>query len=433
MWHIEGRVMSEAAVVPSSIAERLVSPAAYAEWEGINADLTYLRSHLPFAKANPKGYDPFWVATKYADVQVISRQPEIYRSNGYRVILSSQAALAAMEKPGAPPPIRALITMDAPEHWAYRHLTFADFAPKGVKGLEKSIRAIALRSVEDFLATGGTSEFVEDAALRYPLRVILALLGLPSEDEDFILHFTQAFQSPQDTDANAPEGGINDKEGVALDHDVLEQYKDYFYSLIDRLRANPNGTVSSKIANGTIDGQLLSHWDAMSQIVVVATAGHDTTSYSTAGAMCAMAERPDLVDRVRADLSLVPKLVDEGVRWSSPLLNFMRTAAADCELRGQTIRKGDWIMLSYLSGNRDEDVFKNPFTFSLDRPENVHLGFGHGPHNCLGRNVAKLEMKIFFEELFRRLTSVELAGTPTRTNHAVLSSVKTLPIRFTYK
>jgi cytochrome P450 len=433
MWRIEGSVMSETAVVPSPIAERLVSPAAYAEWKGANTDLTYLRSHLPFAKANPTGYDPFWVATKYADVQVISRQPEIFRSNGYRVILSSQAALAAMEKPGAPPALRALITMNAPEHWANRRLTFADFAPKGVQGLEESIRAIAVRSVEDFLATGGTSEFVEDAALRYPLRVILALLGLPSEDEDFILRFTQKFSNPQDPEFSAAEGGVAEKAGVALDHDVLEEYKGYFYALIDKLRANPNNSVSSKIANGTIDGQLLSHWDAMSQIVVVATAGHDTTSYSTAGAMCAMAERPDLVDRVRADLSLVPKLVDEGVRWSSPLLNFMRTAAADCELRGQTIRKGDWIMMSYLSGNRDEDVFKDPFTFSLDRPENVHLGFGHGPHNCLGRNVAKLEMRIFFEELFRRLTSVELAGTPTRTHHASLSGIKTLPIRFNYK
>jgi cytochrome P450 len=256
--------MSQTATVPSAIAEHLVSPAAYAEWRGINADLTYLRAHLPFAKANPKGYDSFWVATKHADVREISRQPEIFRSNGYRVILSSQAALAAMERPGAPPALRALITMDAPEHWVNRRLTFADFAPKGVKGL------------------------------------------------------------------------------------------------------------------------------------------------------------------------LVPKLVDEGVRWTSPLLNFMRTAAADYELRGQAIRKGDWIMMSYLSGNRDEDVFEDPFTFSLDRPENVHLGFGYGPHNGLGRNVARFEMRTFFEELFRRLTSVEMAGTPMRTHSANLSSIEKLPIRFTY-
>jgi len=416
--------MSKEAVVPSSIAERLVTPSVFAEWNGINADFAFLRSELPFAKASPEGYDPFWVATRYADVREISHQPDIFPSNGYRCLLSSKAALAEMDKPGVPF-LRALITMDPPDHWANRRLTFADFAPKGVKGLEASIRAIAVRSVEEFLATGGTSEFVNDVALRYPLRVILALLGLPSEDEDHILRFTQAFQSPQDPDFGSAE------EGVALDHNVLEEYKDYFYALIDRLRANPDNSVSSKIANGMIDGKLLSHWEAMSQIVVVATAGHDTTSASTAGTMWALAERPDLVTRVRADLSLVPKLVDEGVRWASPLLNFMRTAADDYELRGQTIRKGDWIMLSYLSGNRDESIFPDPWTFSLDRPENIHLGFGHGPHLCLGRNVANLEMKIFYEELFRRVTSVELAGAPTRTHSNILCSTKTLPIRFT--
>jgi cytochrome P450 len=323
--------------------------------------------------------------------------------------------------------LRALITMDPPEHWANRRLTFRDFAPSGMKGLEDVIRKIAVQSVEELLATGGKADFVEHAAMRYPLRVILSLLGLPPEDEDHILRFTQAFQSPQD-----PDFGEAD-EGFALDSNVLEEYKDYFYALVDRLRAKPDGTVGSKIANGTIDGKPLSHWEAMSQLVVVATAGHDTTSASTAGAMWGMAERPDLVDRVRTDLSLVPNLVDEGVRWASPILNFMRTAAVDYDLRGQTIRKGDWVMMSYLSANRDEEAFKDPYMFSLDRPLNRHLGYGHGPHLCLGRNVANLEMKIFFEELFKRVKSVELAGTPTRTHSANLCSVKSLPIRFTYQ
>lgn len=418
--------MSDAAIVPPHISEHLVSAAAFAEWDGVNAELAYLRNELPVAKASPKGYDPFWVVTKYADVKEVSRQPDVFPSNGYRVILSGQAALAEMESSGAPF-LRALITMDPPEHWANRRLTFRDFAPSGMKGLEETIRAIAIRSVEDLLAKGGTADFAEDVAVRYPLRVILALLGLPPEDEDHILRFTQAFQSPQDPDFGSAESG------VALDHNVLEDYKDYFYGLIDRLRANPDGSISSKIANGTIDGKLLSHWEAMSQIVVVATAGHDTTSASTAGAMWALAERPDLVARIRADPSLVGKLVDEGVRWASPLLCFMRTAADDYELRGQTIRKGDWIMMSYLSANRDEEVFEDPWTFSLDRPENVHVGFGHGPHICLGRNVANLEMRIFYEELFKRLTSVELAGVPTRTHSTQLCSAKTLPIRFTYQ
>lgn len=420
----ENLTATQPAQLPQALAERMVDPAAYAEWHGISADFARLRRELPLSLASPSGYDPFWVVTRYADVKEIGSQPEIFPSNGWRVVLSGQAALAEMEKPGVDY-LRALITMDPPEHWANRRLTFRDFAPNGIRGLEDGIRQIAVRSVEEFLATGGEGDFVEHAAMRYPLRVILSLLGLPPEDEDHILRLTQAFQSPQDPDFGDAE------EGVALDHNVLEHYKDYFYAMVDRLRANPDGTIGSKIVNGMIDGKLLSHWEAMSQLVVVATAGHDTTSASTAGAMWAMAERPDLVDRVRADFSLVPSLVDEGVRWASPILNFMRTAAVDYELRGQIIRKGDWIMLSYLSANRDEEIFESPDVFSLDRTLNRHVGFGHGPHLCLGRNVANLEMKIFFEELFKRVKTVELAGTPMRTHSVNLCSIKSLPVRFT--
>lgn len=418
--------MAERAVVPAVISKRLVSPAAFAEWNQVNEDLSYLRSERPLAIAATEGYDPFWVASKHADVKEISSQPDVFLSNGYRVMLSSRAAQENMDRAGKPF-LKALITLDSPSHWANRRLTFREFAPSGVKGLEDSIRAIAIRSVDEFLATGGSADFVEDVALRYPLRVILTLLGLPDEDEDHILRFTQAFASPQDPEYGSAE------TGVALDHDVLEKYEGYFYSLIDRLRAKPNDSVSSKIANGTVNGELLSHWDAMSQIAVVMTAGHDTTSASTAGAIYGLAERPDLFDRVRRDPFLISRLVDEGVRWATPLLKFMRTAARDCEIRGQTIRKGDWIMMSYLSANRDEEVFDEPFSFSLDRRENIHLGFGHGPHLCLGRNLAILEMSIFFEELFKRLTSIELTGLPQRTHSIGLCSIKTLPVRFTYQ
>jgi cytochrome P450 len=423
--------MSETALIPHEIAQRIVSPAAYAEWNEINANFTFLRRELPFAKACADGYDPFWVATKYDDIQEISRKPEIFPSNGYRVLLSSKADFSKIEASGAPY-LRALITMDAPEHWAFRRLVFRDFAPAGVKRLEESFRDIAIRSIGQFLASGGTCDFVETLGLRYPLRVVLSLLGIPSGDEDRIMLFTQQFFNAQDPAINRTGEEVPDSEATVLDLDLLRENQKYFYAFIDKLRAEPCDTVASKIANGRIDGELISHWDAMSQIVAAVTAGHDTTSTATANAVWALAERPELFERVRANPTLIPKLVDEAVRWASPLLNFMRTAAEDYEIRGQTVRKGDWIMLSYLSANRDEDVFDNPYEFSLERRENVQLGFGHGPHLCLGRHVALLEMKVLFEELFRRVTSLEMAGSPIRQRHASLSGINVLPIRFTY-
>lgn len=424
--------MTGVPLVPEPLSRRLVSPAAYAEWDGIHADLAFLRRELPLAVAHAEGYDPFWVVAKYEDVQAVSRKPEIFRTSGYRCVLSSQANFAYLDSPGAPPTIRALVTMDPPEHWAFRRLTFQDFAPKSLRGLEDAIRVLAVESIEEMLVTGGRCDFVADVALRYPLRVILSVLGLPRADEDMMLRLTQEFFNPQDPDLNVSGREVAECDAAAFDLDLLARYTGYFNDLTDRLRAEPQDTIASKIANGRVGDELISHWDAMSQYVAVATAGHDTTSSSTAGGVWALAERPAIFERVRADPALISKLVDESVRWTSPLLSFMRTAAIDCELRGQRISKGDWLMLSYPSANRDEDIFEEPFDFSLDRRENVHIGFGYGPHICLGQHLAKLEMRIFYEELFRRVTSLELDGEPTRTRSATVGSIKTLPLRFAY-
>ena len=418
-----------AAAVPTEIADKLVSAAAYQEWNGLQADLTMLRRELPFARAEPAGFDPFWVATRYDDVQEISRDPATFRANGYRVILSSKADLRFLEGPGAPPTIRALITLDPPEHWALRRLTFKEFAPHGVRALEDDIRSIAARTVDDLLATGGRCDFVEVAALRYPLRVILSVLGLPNSDETAMLRLTQEFFNPQDPEL-AAAGAMDGHEGQAFDMALLQNYVAYFDALTDDRRSNPREDVASKIANGVVDGKPISHWDAMSQYVAIATAGHDTTSSSTAGGMWALAERPDLFARIAADRSLIPQLIEESVRWTSPILSFMRTAADDYEIRGQKVRRGDWIMLSYPSANRDEDIFADPFDFSLDRKRTPHLAFGYGSHVCLGQHLARLEMGILFEELFKRVASIKVDGTPTRTRSATVASVKTLPIRF---
>ena len=187
----------------------------------------------------------------------------------------------------------------------------------------------------------------------------------------------------------------------------------------------------SVIANGRVGGELISHWDAMSQYVAIATAGHDMTSSSTAGGVGALAGDRALFAALRDDPSRIPASVEESIRWTSPLLSFMRAARQDYALRGQRIREGDWLMLSYASTNRDEAVFDEPFAFRADRSPNPQVGFGYGAHLCIGQHLARTEMRIFFKEFFRRVRTIDLDGDLERTRSINVSSIRRLPVRFT--
>jgi hypothetical protein len=168
----------------------------------------------------------------------------------------------------------------------------------------------------------------------------------------------------------------------------------------------------------------------MSYYIIVATAGHDTTSSSTAGAIWGLAENPGELAKLQADPKLIPGLVDESIRWITPVKTFMRTAMDDTEIGGRKLSKGDWLMLCYASGNRDEAVFDDPNAFRVDRSPNKHLAFGYGAHLCLGQHLAKMEMRILWEELIPRLKSLELAGVPAMSQAVFVNGPKKLPIRF---
>ena len=164
--------------------------------------------------------------------------------------------------------------------------------------------------------------------------------------------------------------------------------------------------------------------------LIIATAGHDTTSYSLTGGLKALLENPDQLAKLRADPSLLPSAVDEFIRWTSPVKHFMRTATEDVEIEGKQVRAGDIVMLSYPSANRDEDVFDDPFAFRVDRKPNRHLAFGTGPHLCLGQHLAKMELISFMREFLARIDDVELAGIPRAVQSTFVGGVKNLPIRY---
>jgi len=211
---------------------------------------------------------------------------------------------------------------------------------------------------------------------------------------------------------------------------VITDFFEYFRALSARKRAEPSDDLASLIANAQIDGQPISDLEAMSYYIIVATAGHDTTSSSTAGAFWALAENPGELAKLKADPSLIPSLVEESIRWTTPVKTFMRTATADVHFADRHVKKGDWLMLCYASGNRDEAVFEDPFQFRVDRKPNKQLAFGYGAHVCLGQHLARMEMRILWEELIPRLNNLELAGEPAMSEAVFVNGPKRLPVRF---
>jgi hypothetical protein len=332
---------------------------------------------------------------------------------------------------GSPHLLRTLVQMDAPDHPKYRALTQGWFMPQNLRSLEDRIRVIARAAVDKMAGLGGRCDFVKEVALHYPLHVIMTIMGVPEGDEPRMLKLTQELFGAADPElTRKPDEIEKPVEERSFDMGVITDFFNYFRALSEDRRARPTSDLASLIANSTIDGAPISDFEAMGYYIIVATAGHDTTSSSTAGAMWALAQNPRELAKVKADLSLIPSLVEESIRWTTPVKTFMRTATADTEFAGRRMKKGDWLMLCYASGNRDEAVFEAPQAFLADRKPNKQLAFGYGAHLCLGQHLAKMEMRILWEELLPRLSDLALDGEPAMSESLFVNGPKRLPIRF---
>ncbi|KJC51569.1 cytochrome P450 [Bradyrhizobium sp. LTSP885] len=416
--------------IPADIAATLVDPVAYADHR-IHDSYRWLRANNPLGIARPERFDPFWVVTKHAHIQAISRQNELFHNADRPTTLTTQALEERVrEITGGPNLVRTLVQMDAPDHPKYRALTQGWFMPANLGKFESRVREIARATVQRMLDKGGACDFVEDVALGYPLHVIMEILGVPEADEPRMLKLTQELFGPQDPDTARSREALGAEQFSAMMQAVVADFSAYFRAITEDRRRNPREDLATVIANAKIGGDYMPEHDVTSYYMIVATAGHDTTSSSTAGAIWALAEDPDQFARVKANPELIAGLVDEAIRWMTPVKHFMRSATADTELGGRRIAKGDWLMLCYASGNRDEDVFEDPDRFRSDRRPNRHVAFGYGAHLCLGQYLAKLEMRILFEELLPRLKSLSLDGEVKMTQATFVNGPKRLPIRF---
>lgn len=426
--------MRAPAILPTEIAKQVIDPHAYAKWDPLLDTFDRLREECPVARVVPEQeglFEPFWLITRHDDVMRISKDNATFLNNPRPVVFSfNQAIEFSRAATGSNMLVDSLVVFDAPIHPKYRKLTQDWFMPRNLKRIEDEIRALAHRTVDRMIEQGPQVDFVKEVAGPYPLRVVMQILGVPPEDEPRMQMLTQQLFGGQDADLSGTGmDNMTPEQVVQLVADAVTTFEEYFAKLAADRRANPTRDVASVIANASVDGAPLPPRDMAGYYIIVATAGHDTTSASSAGAMQALANDPDQFARVRADRSLLPGIVEEAIRWTSPVQHFMRTAAEDVEIGGQQIKAGDWMMMNYVAANHDPAQFDDPRKFDAARSPNRHLAFGAGAHQCLGLHLARLEMRILFEVLLDRVERVEPAGEARRATSTFVGGLKSLPLR----
>jgi len=388
---------------------------AWAQPEKLEETFAELRLLNPVSRVEVPGYEPFWLLTRHADVVAIERDHDGF-TNHPRAVLQT-AELDARLRRGQK--LRTLVHMDGEDHRCHRAVAADWFRPRSLREIEAGIAAHARAAVDALTGPAGECDFAAAIAQRYPLHVILEILGLPAGDYDWMLRLTQEVFGAEDPDLQRSAD-----PGSAYAAAFTDLFR-YYRALTEARIAVPTGDLASVIANADIgEAERLSYY------VLIATAGHDTTSYSLSGGLLALLTYPQQLELLRRDPELINPAVEEMLRWTTPARHFMRTATRDCEIGGTTIHAGESVMLSYLSANRDETVFDRPDEFDITRAHNKHVAFGFGVHTCLGANLARLEMRLLLTELLNRLDFIELAGEPTWSQSLIVGGVKHLPIRY---
>jgi cytochrome P450 len=394
-------------------------PAAYADPAGWHAAAKRIREERPILRVAVEDYPEFWAITKHADVMTIERNPEIF-TNSPLPVLAPNANLAE----AANVPVKTLIQMDGDEHKGHRNLVNDWFKPGNLKSMQSRIDDLAKQSVDQMEALGGRCDFVNDVALHFPLQVILSILGLPEDDYARMLTLTQELFGAEDPDI----ARLGEDQSTL---EVILDFVNYFTAVAQERRADPTDDLASVIANAELDGQLLPDMDMLGHYVIIATAGHDTTSNAIGGGLLALIEQPDQLALLQARPELIDNAADEFVRWVSPVKHFLRTCQEPFTIRDVTFEPGDLLYLSYASANRDEEVFPEPFRLDVRRKNAAsHVAFGFGRHFCLGAHLARMEIRAIFKELLGRLEHIELTGEPTWIKAYFVQGPKSIPISY---
>ena len=404
-----------------------VKPELYADMEAWHATAAELRRDSPIVRVEAEGWTPFWAITRHADVLEVSRRSDIF-FNTERSAPAPDFQYQMLEAFGIDPP-QTLVHLHGAEHDAYRKITSDWFKPAAVRNLQPAIDAIADEFADTLADLGDECDLAVDIAVPFTIRVIMSIFGVPQEDEGFMLELTQGLFGAAD-----PEylGDLSDPMELVIG--TIGKFQTYFEALTEERRRRPTDDLATVLANGRINGEPLGDLGLLWYYIIVATAGHDTTSFALSGGFEQLLRHPDQMAALRNDPSLAANAAEEMIRWTSPVRSFMRWAQEDVELSGVGIARGDAVLTSYPSANRDEDVFVDSMRFDITRPDAGNLlAFGLGMHYCLGAQVARREVRTMLSKLLERTTAIDLAGEPQWSATHFVSGVKHLPIRYTLK
>ena len=380
---------------------------------------TYLRHHAPvYLHPEPANGPGFWVVTRYDDVVAVGRDGQTFSSDQARggvVALDEAESREQLSNEG-----RMMLTMDAPDHTRYRSLVNKGFTPRMINMLHAPIRAM-VTDILDRALEKRECDFVTEIAAELPLQVIAQMLGVPYEDRHKLFAWSNKLIGSKD-----PEYSVSNDEARGA---AMEMYM-YSNELALRRRTEPRDDIVTALLTADINGDRLSEMDFNLFFLLLAVAGNETTRNALSHGMLALMEHPDQYRMMAADPTLVPSATEEILRWASPVMYFRRNVMRDTVIGGQPIKAGSKVTIWYVSANRDESVFEDPFTFNIKRTPNEHVAFGGGgPHFCLGANLARMEMNIMFEELVRRVDSVEQIGEVKRLRSNFVNGIKHMPVR----
>ena len=366
--------------------------------------------HRPFESMFPMEEPGFWALTRRADIAFVSQHPELFTSAEGVALNPMPAEIQRFAS--------FFLSMDPPQHTVYRRLISSAFTPRNVRQIEEQIHKNAVAIVDDLVGAGDV-EFVSACSARLPMLTIMDMLGVPPADQPDVAYAAEKLFGMSDEEyATADERAQDPIAQIAL-------LSNTGVELAKFRRANPGDDLMTSIVNAEVDGQKLTDEEVGAFLILLASAGNDTTKQATTHAMMALADEPAQRDWLTEDFEgRIGPAIEEFVRWSSPVIQFARFATVDTDINGAPVSAGDKVGLFYCSANRDETVFDNPGAFDLQRSSNPHLGFGGGgPHFCLGSQLAKAELRNLFRELLTRLTSVEF-GEPDLLYSSFVHGVK---------
>ncbi len=418
--------MIELPTIPSDApGAPFLDAALWGDMYAWHAQVAEIRRTQPVLPVEVDGFDPLWVLTRHADIFEVERDDARWPNTPFS-ILSPKAFREQGEQLG----IQAgtLVHLDGHEHRTHRHVVNDWFKPAVVARRQARVDEIADEFVARMRALGGECDFAVDVAAPFTLRVIMDIYGVPEADEPMMLELTQGIFGATD-----PEFMGDAADPVARAVESSFRFAGYFNELTADRQACPRDDLASIIANGEIDGCPLGADERFWLYLIIATAGHDTTSFALSGGMEAMLRDPDQLWALRDDPELINNATEEIIRWTAPVRHFLRTATDDSEVHGVGIPAGGRVLLSYPSANRDEAVFRDAMTFDVRRNDlDKMLAFGVGPHFCLGAHFARREVRTMIAKLSQHLTHIEPAGEPQWSLSNFVSGVKHLPMAYEF-